>query len=82
MPAPAPYPIHGRRLEALLACAANPQGLPPSAYPTVMPVLEAMGLIMRRRDNARRHGSAWLLTEAGQKAVKALRMEEPEAPAV
>ena len=76
-------PIHGRRLEALRACAANPQGLRPGAYPSVMPVLEAMGLVMRRRvGSLGGRGEVWFLTEAGQQAVKALGTEETGAPAV
>lgn len=65
--------IHGRRLEALRDCAANPKGLPPSAHPTVMPTLIAMGLVERRTPSSN-NGSLpfYYLTDAGREAIKAL----------
>jgi hypothetical protein len=56
-----------RRLDALLACAANPQGLRGGAYPSVMPVLEAAGLVTQRAEG--RRATYWFLTPAGREAL-------------
>lgn len=65
-----------RRHDALRACAANPQGLRGNAYPSVMPVLEAHGLVTRR--NGGRPGGAryWFLTASGREAVAQLGVDE------
>ena len=69
-----------RRHDALRACAANPQGLRANAYPSVMPVLEAQGLVTMR--NGGRPGGAryWFLTPAGREAVAAIGKDDPEKP--
>lgn len=56
-----------RRHDALRACAANPQGLRGGAYPSVMPVLEAAGLMTRRVEG--RRATYWFLTPAGREAL-------------
>ncbi|WP_210249224.1 hypothetical protein [Methylobacterium sp. WL2] len=46
MPTEPHAPIRGRALLALRACAAHPQGLRHQAYPTYMPVLAEMELVL------------------------------------
>lgn len=71
-PEPAPA-LRGKPLAALRAVAVNPGGLRIRAYPSVMPLLAEMGLV-RIRD---RGEPAWLLTDAGKKAVAQLGRDEP-----
>ena len=65
-----------RRLDALRACAANPQGLRGDAYPSVMPVLEAAGLVTRHTHGRSRRGAYWYLTPAGREMVARGGIEE------
>lgn len=58
-----------RRHDALRACAANPQGLRGNAYPSVMPVLEAEGLVSRRTGGRAGRAAYWFLTPAGREVV-------------
>jgi hypothetical protein len=60
-----------RRLDALRAVAANPHGLRGCAYPSVMPVLEAAGLVTRRAGRGGRLGRSayWFLTPAGRELL-------------
>lgn len=72
-----------RRLDALRACAANPQGLRGNAYPSVMPVLEAAGLVMRRNAGPKGRQTLWFLTPAGREVVSGagvdrIRKDRPE----
>ena len=69
-----------RRLEALRACAVNPEGLRPSAYPNVMPVLEALGLVERRRRGLGRQAVYWHLTMAGHELLTEVEMGGPGEP--
>lgn len=69
-----------RRLDALRACAANPQGLQPGAYPSVMPVLEAAGLVMRRSGGRLGRAAYWFLTPAGRDLLAEAGMNEPREP--
>ncbi|TXM97793.1 hypothetical protein FV242_30550 [Methylobacterium sp. WL64] len=69
-----------RRLEALRACAINPQGLRPSAYPNVMPVLEALGLVARRKQALGRHAVYWFLTQAGRELLTEVGIDGPGEP--
>jgi len=71
-PHPVP-PLRGKQLAALRSVAATPGGLRITAYPSVMPLLEQMGMV-RIRDHGR---SAWLLTEAGRRTVRSLGLGEP-----
>ena len=62
--------VAARRRDALRACAANPQGLRGNAYPSVMPVLEAAGLVERRRTKGHQgRATYWFLTPAGREVV-------------
>lgn len=60
-----------RRLDALLACAANPQGLRGNAYPSAMPVLEAQELVSRRTGGRVGRQAYWYLTPAGREVIAA-----------
>ena len=80
MPTEPSAPICGRQLEAMQACATNPQGLRGNAYPSVMPVLEAQGLVTRRTSGRLGRTTYWFLTDAGRKllaAQGALKADEP-----
>lgn len=66
-----------RRLDALRACATNPQGLRGGAYPSVMPVLEAQGLVTRRMGGRLGRAAYWFLTPAGRDALAEVGMNEP-----
>ena len=69
-----------RRLDALRACAANPQGLRGGAYPSVMPVLEAQGLVARRNGGRFGRAAYWFLTEAGREIVREAGVDQVKAP--
>jgi hypothetical protein len=69
-----------RRLDALRACAANPQGLRGGAYPSVMPVLEAQGLVTRRNGGRAGRAAYWFLTEAGREIIKEVGVDEARQP--
>jgi len=71
-PQPVP-PLRGRQLAALRAVAANPGGLRFAAHPSSMPLLERMGMVRVRE----RGQPAWVLTEAGRRAVRALGRGDP-----
>jgi hypothetical protein len=58
-----------RRHDALRARAANPQGLHGKAYPSVMPVLEAQGLVSRRNGGRAGRAAYWFLTPAGRAVI-------------
>ena len=76
MPPPTPA-VAKRRLDALRACAANPQGLRGNAYPSAMPVLEAQGLVTRRNGERSGRRAYWFLTPAGREMVAEVGMGEP-----
>lgn len=56
-------------MDALWACAANPQGLRGNAYPSALPVLEAQGLVARRTGGRVGRASYWFLTPAGRELL-------------
>ena len=63
--------LEGRRLEALRACRATPQGLRKEAYPSVMPELVELGFVEAKRAlGPGKIRPAWFLTKAGRKALK------------
>lgn len=64
--------LRGKPLAALRAVAVNPGGLRMRAFPSVMPLLLEMGLVRVRE----RGDPAWLLTDAGRKAVAQLGRDE------
>ena len=53
------------------ACAVNPQGLRANAFPSVMPVLEAQGLVTRRTGGRAGRTAYWFLTDAGRQLLAA-----------
>lgn len=65
-----------RRHDALRACAANPQGLRGNAYPSVMPVLEAEGLVTRRTAGPYGRRTLWFLTAAGREVVARVGVDQ------
>lgn len=65
-------PLRGKPLAALRAVASHPGGLRITAYPSVMPLLERMSLVMVRE----RGQPAWVLTPAGRRAVQSLGRDE------
>jgi len=64
--------LRGKPLAALRAVAVNPGGLRMRAFPSVMPLLLEMGLVRIRE----RGEPAWLLTDAGRKAVAQFGRDE------
>lgn len=72
--------VAARRLDALRACAANPQGLRGGAYPSVMPVLEAQGLVTRRTKAQGGRSTYWYLTPAGREVVAKVGVDPVKAP--
>ena len=65
-----------RRHDALRACAANPDGLRGNAFPSVMPVLEAAGLVTRKTGGRLGRNAYWFLTAAGREVVAKIGMGE------
>ena len=72
--------IAKHRHDALRACAANPQGLRGGAYPSVMPVLQAAGLVTRRAGGRAGRAAYWFLTPAGREVLAEVGMNEPQKP--
>lgn len=72
--------IAQRRLDALRACAANPQGLRPGAYPSHMPVLESQGLVTKRAKARGGRASYWFLTPAGREIIDKAGVDPVRAP--
>jgi hypothetical protein len=64
--------LRGKPLAALRAVAVNPGGLRMRAFPSVMPLLQEMGLVRVRE----RGEPAWLLTDAGRKAIARFGRDE------
>jgi hypothetical protein len=64
--------LRGKPLPALRAIAVNPGGLRLRAFPSVMPLLQEMGLVRVRE----RGEPAWLLTDAGRKAIARFGRDE------
>lgn len=59
--------LRGRQLAALRACLFYPQGLRHEAYPSAMPVLLKLGLVVSQPAQGQgREISAWFITEAGR----------------
>ena len=67
-----------RRLDALRACATNPQGLRGNAYPSVMPVLEMQGLVTRQVSGRLGRSAYWFLTPAGRELLAEVGINEPK----
>lgn len=72
MPIEPRAPVRGRHLEALRAVALYPQGLREDAYPTAMPVLQAMGYVEPRPARGQRGRVLWHATPAGRELLVAL----------
>lgn len=77
-PWPKPLPLRGKQLAALRAVASTPGGLRLGAYPTALPLLADMGLVIERAASraAHRQGRAWFLTPQGRETVKAYGVDE------
>ena len=68
--------IAQQRHKALRACADNPQGLVGNAYPSVMPVLQAAGLVTRRNAGLKGRRTLWFLTPAGRDMLTQVGTDE------
>ena len=78
MPSEPKAPIRGRHLEALRAVAENPGGLRHEAYPTVMPTLRRLGLVVSRPAlGPGRKISAWFITHAGREHLAEIDAGKP-----
>ncbi|WP_267428411.1 hypothetical protein [Methylobacterium sp. GC_Met_2] len=75
MPSITPSVAQGRH-KALRAFADNPQGLPGNAYSSVMPVLQAAGLVTRRDAGLKGRRTLWFLTSAGHDMVTQVGTDE------
>ena len=75
---PKPPPLRGKQLAALRAIASTPAGLRIGAYPTALPLLADMSLVIERPAPrlAHRDGRAWFLTATGLETVRAYGMDE------
>ncbi len=65
-------------MAALRAIALTPAGLRVGAYPTALPLLADMGLVIERPASrgAHRQGRAWFLTPQGRETVRAYGEDE------
>ncbi len=75
---PVPPPLRGKQLAALRAIASTPGGLRLGAYPTALPLLAEMGLVIERAVSRAVHpqGRAWFLTPQGRETVRAYGEDE------
>ena len=73
-----PMPIRGKQLAALRAVASTPGGLRVGAYPTALPLLADMGLVIERAASRTAHpqGRAWFLTPEGRATARAYGEDE------
>ena len=71
-------PLRGKQLAALRAIASTPGGLRIGAYPTAIPLLAEMGLVIERAASRTTHreGKAWFLTPTGRETVRAYGTDE------
>lgn len=65
-------------MAALRAVAVTPGGLRLGAYPSALPLLAEMGLVIERNAPRTAHpqGKAWFLTPAGREAVRTYGEDE------
>ena len=70
MPSEPIAPVRGRQVVALRSCLLYPQGLQHEAYPSVMPILRKLGLVVSRPARGPgRKDPAWFITEAGREQL-------------
>ncbi len=71
-------PLRGKQLAALRAIASTPGGLRVGAYPTILPLLADMGLVIERPASRTTHpqGRAWFLAPEGKATVRAYGEDE------
>ena len=82
MPSEPIAPVRGRQLEALRACLLYPQGMRHEAYPSAMPALRKLGLVVSR--SARGLGRkipAWFITQEGRDHLADIDASKPGARA-
>ncbi|TXN42366.1 hypothetical protein FV233_23035 [Methylobacterium sp. WL7] len=77
MPSEIRAPLRGLQLEALRACALYPQGMRHGAHPSVMPVLQELGLVEERPVRGPSGRKLWFLTPAGRELLIETGMSEP-----
>jgi hypothetical protein len=72
-----PPPLRGKQLAALRAVAATPGGLRLQAYPSVMPLLERLGIVEARPIRGASAEVHWFLTSLGRRTVTMHGRDEP-----
>lgn len=80
MPSEPIAPVRGRHLQALRACLLYPQGMRHEAYPSAMPALEKLGLVVSRPAlGPGRKISAWFITREGRNHLAEIDASKPGA---
>jgi len=80
MPSEPKAPIRGRQLEALRACLLYPKGMRHEAYPSAMPTLRKLGLVVSRPAlGPGRKVSAWFITQEGRDHLAEIDASKPGA---
>lgn len=80
MPSEPIAPVRGRQLAALRACLLYPQGMRHEAYPSAMPTLRRLGLVVSRPAlGPGRKISAWFITHAGREHLAEIDASKPAA---
>jgi len=77
MPSESRAPLRRLQIEALRACALYPQGMRQGAHPSVMPVLQELGLVEERQMRGQVGRKLWFLTQAGREFLTEIGMGEP-----
>ncbi|WP_342167242.1 hypothetical protein [Methylobacterium sp. SD21] len=77
-PLPPPPPLRGKQLAVLRAIASTPAGLRVGAYPTALPLLADVGLVIECPASriAHEEGRACFLTATGWETVRAFGRDE------
>ncbi|MBP1179945.1 hypothetical protein [Methylobacterium sp. PvR107] len=78
MPSEPIAPVRGRQLEALRACLLYPKGMRYEAYPSAMPALAKLGLVVSRPAlGPGRRISAWFITREGRDHLAEIDASKP-----
>ncbi|MCJ2053963.1 hypothetical protein [Methylobacterium sp. J-070] len=78
MPTEPKAPVRGRQLEALRACLLYPRGLRHEAYPSAMPTLKKLGLVVSRPAlGPGRKIPAWFITQEGRDHLAEIEASKP-----
>jgi len=78
MPSEPIAPVRGRQLEALRACLLYPKGMRHEAYPSAMPALAKLGLVVSRPAHGPgRRIPAWFITQAGREHLAEIDASKP-----